>query len=384
MGSSKQHIVVSAVNLRKGGTLTVLCDCLSYLSTRDDIVTTALVHDRSLCDYPRIEYIEIPWSIKGWGRRLWCEYVTMNGISKKMDHIPDLWFSLHDTTPRVRAKSQAVYCHTSFPFLKRRWRDFRMDKKIPLFSMFTKFAYKWFSKRNDYLVVQQEWFRNGLSDLIHFPKDRIIVSPPSFKPLDIPCVSIGNSGKGRKDYVVERGNRKLFFYPSTPDCHKNFELVCEAVYVLEKKYGPDCFRVVFTFDGTENKYASWLINTWGGLNSIDWHGYMSKEDLVQHYADADCLVFTSRIETWGLPISEFKVTDKPMILSDLPYAHETASGFGSVAFCGVDDSDALATMIEEVITGKMDSFEKVPVVSHASPYARSWEELFGILLGANT
>ena len=80
----QRNIVVSAVNLRKGGTLTVLRDCLGYLSARTDLHVTALVHSRELCDYPGIDYIEIPWSVKSWLRRLWCEYVTMNRISKEL------------------------------------------------------------------------------------------------------------------------------------------------------------------------------------------------------------------------------------------------------------------------------------------------------------
>ena len=66
----RRTVVISAVNLRKGGTLTVLRDCLQYLSSRKDLQVTAIVHKRELCDYPYIDYIEIPWSIKGWGRRL--------------------------------------------------------------------------------------------------------------------------------------------------------------------------------------------------------------------------------------------------------------------------------------------------------------------------
>ena len=224
----KHNVVVSAVNLRKGGTLTVLRDCLAYLSTREDLSVTTIVHKKSLCDYPGINYIEIPWGIKGWGRRLWCEYVTMNGISKKMDEVPDLWLSLHDTTPRVQAKHQAVYCHTSFPFMKIKLQDFKMDFKIPLFSMFTRYAYRFFSKRNDYLIVQQEWFRKGLSDLIGFPENKIIVAPPAFKAVSIPDVNSDETGQSSD-------NMKLFFYPSTPDCHKNFELVCKASSALEKK-----------------------------------------------------------------------------------------------------------------------------------------------------
>ena len=372
-----KNICISAVNIRKGGTLTVLRDCLSYLSGRKDLNVTALVYKKSLCEFEGISYIEIPWSIKGWGRRLWCEYVTMGKISKKMDEEPDLWLSLHDTTPRVKAKHQAVYCHTSFPFMKIRLRDFRMDFKIPLFSIFTRYAYRIFSRRNDYLIVQQEWFKKGLSSLIGFPEEKIIVAPPSFKTVPIPAVA--------SDDTDDRGSKQtVFFYPSTPDCHKNFELVCDASSILENKFGPDRFKVVLTLDGCENKYASCLLKSWGHLSSIDFHGYMSKEELGLHYSNADCLVFTSRIETWGLPISEFSVTGKPMILSDLPYAHESAAGCRNIAFSRIDDPSALALLMEEVITGEMPSFGPVGEMPHGGLYAGSWDDLFNILLPSSS
>ena len=79
-------IVVSAVNLRKGGTLTILRNCLEYLSNlavEDDYRIVALVHKKELAYYPHIEYIELPWAMRNWGLRLWCEYVTMYSISQK-------------------------------------------------------------------------------------------------------------------------------------------------------------------------------------------------------------------------------------------------------------------------------------------------------------
>lgn len=143
MERAKRTIVVSAVNIRKGGTLTILRGCLEYLSSLpcEEYRVVALVHKRSLADFRNIEYIEIPTTVKSWFRRLWCEYVTMYGISKKLQPV-DLWLSLHDTTPRVVAKRQAVYCQTSFPFLKVKIEDLRFDPKIVLFSLFTRFAYQ--------------------------------------------------------------------------------------------------------------------------------------------------------------------------------------------------------------------------------------------------
>ena len=95
-----KQIVISAVNLRKGGTLTILRQCLAFLSEwapAHGYRVTALVHKQELADYPNIQYIELPWAIDGWGKRLWCEYVTMGKISRELGAI-DLWLSLHDTT----------------------------------------------------------------------------------------------------------------------------------------------------------------------------------------------------------------------------------------------------------------------------------------------
>ena len=154
MGQSLPRIiVVSAVNLRKGGTLTILRECLQYLSQQEGLKVYALVHNKALCDFPGIEYLEFPWTVKGWARRLWCEYVTMHRVSldiaRKEGQEIDTWLSLHDTTPRVKARHQEVYCHTSFPFLKWRLRDLVMDPKIPLFAMFTRSAYRLGVRRND-------------------------------------------------------------------------------------------------------------------------------------------------------------------------------------------------------------------------------------------
>lgn len=360
----RKHIVISAVNIRKGGTLTVLRDCLQYLSSRLEYEVTALVHKQALCDYPGIKYIEIPWSIKGWARRLWCEYVTMNRISKSLPTV-DLWLSLHDTTPRIQAKRQAVYCHTSFPFLKVHARDWRMDPKIPLFANFTRFAYRIGIRRNNYLIVQQEWFRSGLSELLEFPEERIIVAPPKFQTVD---------ATGQSDEVP------LFFYPSSPDCHKNFETLCMAAERLEREFGTGKFKVVLTVKGDENRYACWLKKRWGTVTSIDFHGFMSKDELSSFYGRAACLVFPSRVETWGLPISEFKPTGKPMILADLPYAHESAAGADQVSFYVVEDSLQLASLMLQVIQGNFTNFVRLLPSEQHSPYAASWADMFELLL----
>lgn len=332
-------IVVSAVNIRKGGTLAILQSCLEYLGKLSgQFRIVALVHERELCDYPGIEYIELPWCIRSWTFRLWAEYVTMHRISRELAARDGqkvwLWLSLHDTTPRVEAERREVYCHTSFPFLKLRLRDWVMDPKIPLFAVLAKWAYRINVRCNDSIIVQQNWFADAMSELLDVPRERFRVIPPQLPAL--------------KPVLAGKGEVFTFLYVSTPDCHKNFEVLCEAAEKLERQGVR--FKLVLAIKGDENRYARWLHRRWGSVKSIDFHGYMAKDELVAAYSAADCFVFPSRIETWGLPISEYIACNPAgrLILADLPYAHETAAGRNAVFF-SPDDVNALKELMYESI-----------------------------------
>lgn len=365
-------IVVSAVNIRRGGTLRILRDCLEYLSTlasEKHYRIVAIVHRRSLFDYGNIEYLELPHVIDNWGKRLWCEYVTMNRISRELAPVY-LWLSLHDTTPRVVAERQAVYCQTSFPFLRLRLSDIRFDYKICLFGLFTRYAYRMNIKKNKYIIVQADWLRRAFSAMFGIPQNRFIVSPPEEKTTIVNC-------NGNQD---QDGRIYKFAYICGPDCHKNIELVCKAAEMLEKNHGSGRFQVMLTIAGSENAYARWIFSKWGNLKSINYMGYLNREELSQCYSDADCLIFPSRIETWGLPISEFMQYHKPMLLADLPYSHEASAGSTLTAFFNVDDASALAVQMARLIAGDTSSLSAVgrPVLNE--PYSYSWEELFRYLL----
>ncbi len=371
-------IVISAVNLRKGGTLTILRQCLSYLSSvaiENSWKIIALVHKQELADFPNVEYIELPWSIEGWGKRLWCEYVTMNKISKeitKREGEIDLWLSLHDTTPRVVCKRQATYCHTAFPFFKWKFRDFRFDKKIPIFGMLTKFIYKINVKSNDFIVVQGEWLRKGFSKMFGVDYNCFIVAPPS-KDFEIPQYE-----------KLDSKGLFTFFYASTADVHKDFETLCRASKLLEERIGKNKFQTILTVSGNETnyaqKYATYLKDNWGNVDSIKFYGFMDKPTLFAHYDLADCLVQTSRVEACPLPISEFMIYKKPMILVDLPYAHDISQGSPKTAFIPLSDEKKLFELMYSAYINEYKGFYSIKKNPIASPYANNWGELFTLLL----
>lgn len=371
---SKPVIVVSAVNITRGGTLQILQQCLEYLSTRtEQYQVFAIVHSKELAIHQGIEYIEIPSAKKSWLARLWCEKVTMNGLSRKLPPV-SLWLSLHDTTPRVQATKKAVYCHNSFSFYKAKPRDLCLNYKVFLFSWLTKnFIYRPNIHANDYIIVQTHWFKKAFQELFSLPQQKIIVFPPMVPNTAEQTISHTPQSQD-SDHIT------TFYYPATADIHKNFEVLCKASQLLEKQLGKGKFKTILTLKGDENSYARYLYKRWGTVASISFVGYQSKYEMNERYRVADALVFPSKVETWGLPITEFGKYQRPTLLADLPYAHETAGGLQVTAYFSPDDPCELATLMHQVIRGDLQSFQPTAPTPPTPPEAQSWDQLFTQLL----
>jgi len=370
MLSPKKTIVVSAVNLTTGGTLTILRDCLRHLSVlanSGNYRIVALVYQQELADYPNIAYIETQWPKKWWINRLWFEYVSVRKISKQLGPV-HLWLSLHDTTPDVVAERRAVYCHNPFPFYRWKWREWFLTPKIVLFALFSRFIYQKNIHQNDMIIVQQQWLKDAFKRLFYLSADKIVVAVPE---ADLDRVISNNQQKEGEEYA--------FIYAGSPNSHKNFECICQAVEML-KQEGLSNFKVYLTVEGKENKYARWLVKNWGHLSALNFVGFLDRASLFGYYTICDCLIFPSKVETWGLPISEFSTFRKPMLVADLPYAYETAGGNTHVAFFDPDRPDILAAQMRRLVEGDTSFLQTVAQQPIEQPAAHSWNELFHILL----
>lgn len=367
-------IVVSAVNIVEAGPLAILKDCLDSLSkwvaTRSAAYRViAIVYKKELVDYPHLEYIETQWPKKRWINRLWYEYVSLQKISKEIGDVY-LWFSLHDTSPSVKAKYRAVYCHNAL--FGHRWtlNNLFFAPKMTIMAMLTKFIYRPNIHRNQYVIVQQEWFRKALCEMFAIDQNKMVVAPPA----------LGRITSSQQSADVVRGIAKSFIYAASPNSHKNFEVICKAVDILNNYYHITDFKVYITVLGNENKYAKWLYTNWSRLPSLQFVGFLTKERLQDYYEICDCLIFPSKAESWGLPISEFKAYDKYMLLADLPYAHETAGGGIRTAFFDPDIPGELATKMKKLIEGDDSLFNPVAPTVLTEPVANNWEEIFRLLL----
>jgi len=360
-------IVISAVNLIEGGTLTVLRECLASaaadLPAECEIV--ALVNRADLISEPRIRLISIPSAKKSWFHRLYWEWFGFMRISRKLK--PALWLSLHDITPRVSATRQAVYCHNPSPFYRISLREAWQEPKFLMFNQLYALLYRVLIRRNYCVIVQQDWLRSEFKR--RMGQIPVVVAYPSLQAIE--CLVVPTSGR-----------KFVFLYPALPRVFKNIETLCKATQILAAR-GVSGFEVRLTLDGSENRYARWLLGKFGEIAQVRFIGRQTKDEMTAQYREAAAIVFPSKLETWGLPITEGKAQGLPLLVADMPYARVTVGTYDLVSFFPAESPDALADLMQSMVektwqpTGNRHS-------DPAAPFAPDWTSLWHILIDGLT
>lgn len=360
---SKKRLIVSAVNFSEGGPLTVLIESLdaavACLDPEWEII--ALVHDTALFKNSRVKTIAFPKSKRSWLNRLALEWWHFNALSKQLK--PDLWLSLHDITPRVHARRQVAYCHNPSPFYRINISEALLEPRFALFNAFYKYLYRFFIHRNYAVVVQQQWLRSEFREIFNLP--HIIVAHPTTQNDIAALPNAGTCGKA------------VFLYPALPRVFKNIEVLCQAVASLPPSVRSS-IEVRLTVSGSENRYAQYLFKRFSNIEGISFIGRQTREQMLLHYAQCDAVVFPSKLETWGLPITEAKAWGKPLLVADLPYAHETVGSYDRASFLPPNDIAAWASALQAVTIGSWRYLGSAGSPPDA-PFASDWIDLWKLL-----
>ena len=138
------------------------------------------------------------------------------------------------------------------------------------------------------------------------------------------------------------------------------------------------FEIYITVSGNENKYAEYLYQKYKGVSCIKWLGKITREQVFEYYQQSDCLIFPSKLETWGLPISEAIQFGKPIIAADLPYAHETSMGYEKIHFFNPTNASHLATVMQQLMDKEL-VYSPNEFNRPQDPFCEDWNGLFKIL-----
>lgn len=363
----KKVVVISGANLYSGGTLSILQDCIKYLDS--DLYSNfniyVIVNNKDLFDNVKnINFIEIKKIRYSYLHRLYYEYFHYLKISKKIK--PYFWLSLNDISPNIISERRAVYCHNPSPFRKISFKDLYYQKEVFFFSLFYKFLYRINIKKNNYVIVQQNWIRESFSKMFPLKKENIILFPPQ--------VFISN----KSNKVESINNIPIFIYPTLPRPFKNIELICEAAKILVSN-GTTNFKIIITIDGSENTYSSNLVKKFKKFIQLDFIGFIKREEVFNYYSKSDCLIFPSTLETWGLPITEFKSFDKPILLADLEYAHETIGDYNKAVFFDAFKPEDLADKMLKYLNNDL-KYDKNDMVAYNDPVIFNWDQFFKLVL----
>lgn len=368
----KRRLVISAVNLTEGGPLTVLRQCLESalrtLPSEWEII--ALVHSAKLVGVEGIQYIEFTEAKHSWAKRLYFEFWKFNQLSKHLK--PDFWLSLHDISPRVSAPKQAVYCHNPSPFYKPRLREAMWEPGFFLFCLFYRFLYRININANRYVIVQQEWIRQAFQKM--FGLTNVIVAHPVTNLTSPSTVALHINA----DRASKAPEHSIFLYPALPRVFKNFEVACEAAERLFTE-GYRNFELRLTFNGNESRYARYIHHRFKHVPTIRFIGRQSSEAMVLQYQQATAVVFPSKLETWGLPISEAKQYDQPILLADLPYAHEALGMYEKAGFFNPNSVQQLAMLMKQQLSGH-PQYSCTEQQTPTTPFAPDWDNLLSSII----
>jgi glycosyltransferase involved in cell wall biosynthesis len=361
----KKTIIINATNIVEGGPLTILYDAINSVLRyfENDVEITVLVSNKNIIKNEKIKIIEFPAVRKSWFNRIIHELIVFNKLTKKIK--PYFWLSLQDTSSIVTTHKQAVYCHCPISFHKFSIKDFYLEPTSFIRGILYYYIYRVNIHKNDHVIVQQEWMRNEFKKL--FRHKSIIVARPLLE----------NKTLIQKNDIEKKTNKKfIFIYPSLARFQKNYEVVCDAVEILNNENIKN-FEVLFTFSKNENRYSNYIFHKSKNLEQIKLIGRQDKEHINELYFQADALLFTSKLETWGLPISEAKSFNLPMILSDLPFANEAVGSYKKVNFFKHNDPIDLSKKIKAALNHQWSS----NLISDPKPlYAKDWRDLWNILL----
>jgi glycosyltransferase involved in cell wall biosynthesis len=135
--------------------------------------------------------------------------------------------------------------------------------------------------------------------------------------------------------------KPTFLYVGALDSHKQPELAVQALARFREREHENAARLRFIGPSSAAQRRSLLdlACRMGVDGDVQFDGWIPDDELDLAFSTATALLFTSRIEGFGLPAVEAAIRGVPVIAVDTPAARETV---GAVATLTSRDADSIA------------------------------------------
>lgn len=369
---NNKTIVLSGANITSGGPLTIYNDALIHFSSIPGCNVIAIVWKSELFfKAENITFIELLDYKKFIILKFYYEYLYYKILSKRIK--PDIWISLNDFTPNVKVKKLFTYFHNASIFFDIEPSDFKFSKRVIFQKIYYSLFLRFNIQKNRRFIVQQNWIGRKINKKFNLPLKQILI----FKPDQI--VKDTKGSLIEREGVVKNNSRIVLFYPTRSYGYKNIEFICEIARKLLADYSSLNLELRLTVYPNENAYTRFIKDKYSEL-SISWLGPISKSEVEINYGDCSFFIFPSRLETWGLPLTEFAKYKKPIFAIDLEYVHETLDGYPYLYLFKPSDISKLAELVKNIIDGKDILFHRSQQNAYNNDieHIKGWSDLLVI------
>lgn len=358
-------VVVNATAARSSGALSILRQFLDAIPEYGGDNEYIVFVDEGFA-YKTIGNVRyVKQDTKTWLKRIWWDERGLKRWCMQHGIKPQLLVSLQNTGVNWDIP-QVIYYHQLLPLSPKKWNPLKR-KEVLLFCY--KWFYSFFVNRyltdRTHIIVQIPSIKEAFVHKFKMNEERVSVLAPRINAVDYSKIEAVDL----KDGFVH------FVYPATAFVYKNhIEIVRAVRWLFDAAPGlRGKLKVHFTLQVTEDKELYAQIAKWDLLDSFVFEGTMPFERLLGYYKSCDALLFPSYIESFGLPLLEAAGAGIPIIVADLPYAHDVVGKYDGVHFAGVGNSQSWGGAIKE-ICDKHSRYK--PFVASSSG---DWDKFFELL-----
>lgn len=173
---------------------------------------------------------------------------------------------------------------------------------------------RFFIKNVDRIIVQSSTVKSQLQSVFGCELD-IRVTPFA------PSLNLFFRG-GNNINDLKSGVLKKFLYVASGEPHKNHKKLIEAWIILAKKGFYPFLSLTLDTDRSKD-LIHYLTDCKNQYNlNIENLGWLLQSEIAATYTEYDCLVFPSKMESFGIPLIEARTCSIDIIASELDYVRE--------------------------------------------------------------
>lgn len=228
----------------------------------------------------------------------------------------------------------------------------------PFYFKFKRFVYKYNLRRSidkaSYITVISKTTKNEVIDHYGVSTDKVSIT---YDALDSTFLQRKNTQKKENYY-----NFKYILYVGNAYPHKNLELLVKSFQLIRKKH-----RVKLVLAGNDQYFFPRLKKLVDNLDLSDdivFFGLANDENLINLYSFAECLVFPSLMEGFGLPNFEALACNCLPVVSDIEVFRELWGDY--LTYFDPNNYQDMSEKIIEVLelkatdySGKIDTARKI-------------------------